>query len=234
MSKMSAKCDMCGKMTNSGRIEMIVKPIPIGDTKDFILKKHYAQRMPSISFAYGMFINNKLEGVLTIGKPASNSLCIGVMGKEYKDKVYELNRLVINEGFPKNTLSQFVGKVLRDLKTKDLILISYADEGMKHKGYIYQATNWIYTGMTKPRTDKYTPNGKHSRHYTDEFNHLRKYRTPKHRYVYFTDRKKAKKYISLLKYPILKYPKGENGKYELGTRQKTKILNTITGEIFYE
>src|SRR5690554_6788975 len=83
-------------------------------------------------------------------------------------------------------------------------------------------------------TGEYAPNGKHSRHYTDEFNHLRKYRTPKHRYVYFTDRKKAKKYISLLKYPILKYPKGENGKYELETRQKTKILNTITGEIFYE
>ena len=85
-----------------------------------------------ISFAYGMFINNKLEGILTIGKPASNSLCIGLC-KEYKDKVYELNRLVINEGFPKNTLGQFVGKVLR-FKTKDLIWISYADEGMKHKG----------------------------------------------------------------------------------------------------
>ena len=54
-------------LNNDKTPAMIVKPIPSGDTKDFILKKHYTQRMPSISFAYGMFINNKLEGILTNG-----------------------------------------------------------------------------------------------------------------------------------------------------------------------
>ena len=28
-------------------------------------------------------------------------------------------------------------------------MVSYADSGMNHCGYIYQATNWIYTGATK-------------------------------------------------------------------------------------
>ena len=32
-----------------------IKEIKYSDTKDFILKKHYAQRMPSVSFAYGLF-----------------------------------------------------------------------------------------------------------------------------------------------------------------------------------
>lgn len=212
-----------------------IKRIENKESLDFILNKHYAQRKPSISYAFGLFIEGKLNGVLTIGKPASNALCEGVLGKEYKEKVYELNRLVINENLPKNTLSFFVGKALKMLKDEDLILISYADEAMNHHGYIYQATNWIYTGKTKDRTDKYTPNGKHSRHYTDEYKHLRKYRSSKYRYVYFTNRKKAKKYIKILKYPIIpEYPKGDNQRYLLGERMKQKIINTITGEVFYE
>ena len=78
-----------------------VKQIDKKDTYEFILHKHYAQRKPSISYAYGLFINKELQGILTIGKPASNSLCEGVCGKEYKQYVYELNRLCVNEGLPK-------------------------------------------------------------------------------------------------------------------------------------
>ena len=64
-------------MTSSFFIEnnFKVKTIQSRDTRDFILNKHYAKRMPSISYAYGLFVNENLEGVLTIGKPASNSLC---------------------------------------------------------------------------------------------------------------------------------------------------------------
>ena len=91
-----------------------VKQIEPKETYDFILNKHYAQRIPSISFAFGLFINGNLEGILTIGKPASNSLCEGICGKEYKQYVYELNRLCVNDGLPKNTLSQFVSKVLKN------------------------------------------------------------------------------------------------------------------------
>ena len=213
---------------------MEVRRIKSEETKDFILNKHYAQRMPSVSYSYGLFIDDKLEGILTIGKPASNSLCEGILGKEYKEKVFELNRLVINEGLPKNTLSYFVSQVLKNLKSEDLILVSYADEGMSHKGFIYQATNWIYIGQTNDRTDKYTPDGKHSRHYTNEYNHLRKYRTSKHRYVYFTQKKNRQKYLELMNYEVKPYPKGDMERYELGTRMKQKIINNKTGEVFYE
>jgi hypothetical protein len=125
---------------------MEVKRINAKETHEFILKKHYAQRLPSISIAFGLFVEGNLEGILTIGKPASNSLCEGVCGKEYKQYVYELNRLCVNEGLPKNTLSQFVSKALKDLSNTKIILISYADEGANHHGYIYQATNWEYLG----------------------------------------------------------------------------------------
>lgn len=207
-----------------------VREIESKDTYDFILNKHYAQRLPSISFAFGLYIDDELKGVCTIGKPVSPYLCTGICGKEFSSKVYELNRLVVDEGLPRNTLSQFVSRVLRKLKDKELIIVSYADEGAGHYGYIYQATNFIYTGRTKERTDKYVPNNKHSRHYTDEYNHLRRVRTAKHRYVYFTN-PKMRKY---LKYPVKPYPKGENKKYRLGQRIPSKVINKVTGEVFYE
>lgn len=208
-----------------------VKRINYEETKDFILNKHYAQRMPSISYAYGLFKAKQLQGILTIGKPASHQLCVGICGEQFKSKVYELNRLITVDGLPKNTLSYFVGRVLRDLRDEKLIIVSYADTGMNHNGYIYQATNFIYTGQTKQRTDKYTHGNRHSRHYDNDHNHLRKVRTSKHRYVYFTG--DNKKYLKHLNYPAEEYPKGENKNYELGERMKTLIINRDTEEKYY-
>jgi hypothetical protein len=91
---------------------------------------------------------------------------------------------------------------------------------MNHHGYIYQATNFMYTGKTPQRTDKYTEGGKHSRHYSnDEQGEFRKVRSSKHRYVYFSGSKSFKKMCGRkLNYDILEYPKGDNDKdYELGT-----------------
>lgn len=213
---------------------MEIKKIEPKLTYDFILNKHYAQRKPSISLAFGLYINEKLEGILTIGKPASNSLCEGICGKEYKSYVYELNRLCVNENLPKNTLSKFVGGVLKQLKDTKIILVSYADKGANHHGYIYQATNWIYTGKTKERTDKYVPNGKHSRHYTNEFNHLRKIRSSKFRYVYIPNKGFRKECLKIMNYKIEPYPKGDNKCYVLGERIKQKILNKNTNLIYEE
>lgn len=41
------------------------KRITYEDTKPFLLKKHYAHRMPSISFAFGLYKDDELHGVLT-------------------------------------------------------------------------------------------------------------------------------------------------------------------------
>jgi len=213
---------------------MEVKQIDKQLTYDFILNKHYAQRKPSISYSFGLYDDLNLVGILTIGKPASNALCEGICGKEYSSKVYELNRLCVIDGLPKNTLSKFVSSSLKQLKKEDLILVSYADSGMNHCGYIYQATNWIYTGKTIERTDKYAENGKHSRHYNDDNNHLRIFRTAKFRYVYFTGKSK-KEYLQHMNYEIIKeYPKLYCEHYILGEKQKRKVIDTNTNTIFYE
>lgn len=190
---------------------------------DFLLPKHYSGRIPSVSIAYGWFDNNStdiehLKAVITFGKPASPFLCVGICGKEYSENVYELNRLCRVDDW-NEPLSAFVSACLRRLRSKNWIVVSYSDTQMNHHGYIYQACNFMYTGCTKERTDKYTPNGKHSRHYkNDEQGEFRRVRSAKHRYVYFCTFSKALKreWKEHLNYSILPYPKGDNDDYVLG------------------
>ena len=201
------------------------------------MNKHYLMRKPSISYAFALYDRSGSKvGVLTVGKPASHSLCVGLLGEDYSKKVYELNRFYTEDGLPKNTESYFLSGCLKLLKPYNLAIVSYADTGMGHHGYIYQATNWLYTGRTKERTDKYTPGGKHSRHYTDRNKHLRKVRTAKERYVYFAcDRRTKSEYIKALNYEVKPYPKGNNERYEVGKfKAKTKVLNRKTGESWWE
>lgn len=205
-------------------LNLHVKPIKSFECREWLLNKHYAKRMPSISYAFGLYDGKHLVGVLTVGKPASPSLCVGVCGEAYSDFVFELNRLVINEGLPKNSLSFFVAKSLRLIKDS-MILVSYADTAQGHHGYIYQATNWIYTGATTERTDIGLEDGSHSRHYDKSLDAktYRKFRSSKHRYVYFLG--KSKKAFKLaLRYPVLPYPKGQNQRYNASYTPATQQL----------
>lgn len=217
-------------------INFKVKRIGYEETKHMILKLHYAQRMPSISYAFGLFDKNELIGVCTFGKPASNQLTEGVCGKEYKEKVYELNRLILVDDLPRNTASFFVSKCLKKLKHLDLIIVSYSDLGMNHNGYVYQACNFMFTGKTKQRTDKFSGVGKHSRHYDkNEKEKYRKVRTSKNRYIYFAcNKSKRNEYMKKLKYQVLPYPKQENKRYELGSKQVNILKVVETGEYITE
>lgn len=199
-----------------------IKEIPYKDAVSFLLPRHYSGRKPQIKIAFGLYKNGSLVKVCTFGKPASNALCEGVCGKEYKDKVYELNRLCsIDSEYP---LSKFVSKCLKQLFKFDWIIVSYSDTEMGHHGFIYQATNWIYTGLTKSRTDKYTEGNKHSRHYDkNEVQKFRKVRSSKHRYVFFCTKNRSIK--KSLKYNVEEYPKGDNNKYVLGDFLKPKVIS---------
>ena len=183
-----------------------VQQIEYKDTKHLILNVHYAKRMPSISFAYGLFEEKDFVGLVSYGSPASPSLCKGILGEEYRDQVIELNRLVLVNN-KRNEASYLVAQSLK-LLPKPRCIVSYADTHQGHAGCIYQASNFLFTGTTKARTDMAGKNGKHSRHHLGDRTN-RVYRSAKHRYVTFIGDKKQKKgYLKLLNYPIIKeYPK---------------------------
>ncbi len=190
---------------------MEVKPIKSFETKPWLLNRHYAKRLPSISYAFGLFDEGVLVGVCTYGSPASPSLCVGVCGEQHRDKVVELNRLVVDSDKP-NSASMLVGKSLQMLP-KPSIVVSYADTAQGHVGYIYQSTNFLYTGATSERTDMGGVEGKHSRHAKDPS--IRVFRSSKHRYIIFTGSKKQKRILrNELNYEVEDYPKGESKKYD--------------------
>ena len=170
--------------------EKSVRKIDNSDAIPFIMNIHYARRIPCIQYAFGLFKGEKIIGVVTYGQPPSPNVCIGLAGKENRDRVLELNRLVMlpseNE---KNNASYLVGRSLKMLPDGTYV-VSYADwGGWHHVGYVYQATNFLYTGMTKERTDLWSEG--HSRHYRKgETN--RKNRTSKHRYIYIYMRRRRK------------------------------------------
>ena len=201
---------------------MKVLPINSFEVEPWLLEKHYAKRMCPISYAFGLYENTQLVGVVTYGVPASPFLCMGVCGEEHKDIVLELNRLCLNDGI-KNGASFLVGKSLQMLP-KPTIVVSYADTSMNHIGYIYQASNFIFTGTTKERTDMAGEGGKHSRHNLG-ISENRINRSAKHRYIYFVGNKHQKKLLmNKLNYSIEAYPKGDSQRYNSGKSVKTQQL----------
>lgn len=207
---------------SSVRLKYNVKSIDSFLCKEWLLKKHYAKRIPSISYCFGLYdLDNILVGICTFGSPPSRSLCVGICGIENSNKVLELNRLCVNDGLIKNVLSFFVSYCLK-LLPDNKIIVSYADTSQGHHGYIYQATNWIYTGLSAKRTERFDLNNpnKHSKSISDnkkfKYNELAiRQRAQKHRYIYFTGTKKQIKNLkSSLKYKIEPYPKGDNKRYD--------------------
>lgn len=65
-----------------------VRPISYEETKPFLLNIHYAKRMPMIQYAYGLFDEERLIGVVTYGQPATPSISKGIGGGKSIRKEY--------------------------------------------------------------------------------------------------------------------------------------------------
>ena len=222
---------------------MEVLPIKSIETYPWLLEKHYAKRICPISYAFGVYIDGKLLGIVTYGVPASSPLRSGLCGDDWKDNVLELNRLVCDN--KKNIASCLIGRSLQ-LLPKPSIVVSYADTAQGHIGYVYQATNFHYTGLSEKRTDWKLKGMEHlhgatiadisrgqehraewmKENYGDSF--YLEDRPRKHRYVYFCGGKRDKrKMIASLKYPICEYPKGDSLRYEAGGEVMTQGILAI-------
>ena len=201
-----------------------IKSVSRKDYLPFMLNIHYAKRVPSVSYAYGLFIADKLEGIVSYGTPPSSTLRRGLAGDKYIGDVLELNRLVLQCN-NKNDSSWLIANSLKALP-RNKIVVSYADTSQDHVGYVYQATNFIYTGLSAKRTD-WKVRGKehlHSQSIVDEFRGQpnrsklmrEKYgdnfysidRPRKHRYIFIVGSKTYRKEVlKNLKYKIKNYPK---------------------------
>lgn len=210
-----------------------VRRVERKDCTDFILNIHYAKRWCSVSYAFGLFDNNEMIGCVTYGSPASPRVCEGICGKEHAKKVLELNRLVLKYNRP-NEASFLIAKSLKMLPQPSIVL-SYADTAQEHVGYVYQATNWIYLGLSEIRTDRIFIDGtkqKHGRHViSTDIDNIKErtvlvQRPRKHRYLQIIANKFTKKsLLHSLKYNIIsEYPKGGNRKQVDSSASKTLLI----------
>jgi len=131
-----------------------------------------------------------------------------------------LTRLWLSDELPVNSESRALGYVIRALRkhTRLKFLVAYSDPAAGHLGVIYQASNWLYTGLSAP-TPLYDLGDnipRHSRSVAHAFGtHSLEYfarqgmcvklvsQLPKYRYLYFLD----PRWHPRLKVPVLPYPK---------------------------
>ena len=197
--------------------------MPFRVAKAVLVRHHYLKSMPGgTQLALGAFLGARLQGVLTlgVGPPMVYRL---VDGAEPGDCA-ALSRFWLSEALPRNSESRVIGVVLRAVgrHTNIKFLLAYADPSQGHLGTIYQASNWVYTGLSDamPLYDLGDGVIRHSRslahaYGTHSVKHFKAKgasirtvpQSRKHRYVYFLD----PGWRPRLRVAVLAYPKAETG-----------------------
>lgn len=202
-----------------------VKQIDYHLAMDVSIKNHYLHRKSPCSMAFGLYGNDEvLVGVTIFGVPPSHTLLKGICGDDEKRNVYELNRLWVDDSVPRNGESFFISQAIK--MTDKEIIVSFADTSQGHIGYVYQATNFLYCGLSTKFRDPKIKGLEHQHHAT--YAHgmtnkqlIEKYgddvyfveRPRKHKYILFNakSKKRKKELLRKLRYKILPYPKTIKG-----------------------
>ncbi len=100
-------------------------------------------------FRCGACEDGKFVGVIIFGMGANPQI-----GSPYGLEIHEvceLTRVAMKMGH-KTEISRMISLALKFLRKNNpglRLVVSYADSGQGHHGGIYQAGNWIYTGVSK-------------------------------------------------------------------------------------
>ena len=207
-----------GSTPSAALQQLQVRPISFAVAKALIVLYH---SLPGgACLAFGVFLGPRLLGALTLGVGPLNAYRLVELAAPADCLI--LTRLWLSDELPKNSESRVLGVVLRSLKRDTTIkfLVSYADPSQGHRGTIYQATGWTYTGLSQatPLYDLGDGKARHSRSVSHAFgahstHHFSQHgvsvrlapQEAKHRYVFFID----PVWKVRLKVSVAPYPKGE-------------------------
>ena len=168
---------------------------------DIVKKYHYLHRVAPCSHAFGLFekATNNIVGVITYGVSSSSTLLRGICGDEEMNNVYELTRLWVKDGTPRNAESYLIGNTIKQLDKE--IIVSFSEKEIGHTGIVYQATNFLYCGLSARFVDPVVEGLENQHHSTfahgmsneeikakwgDKVKFVERPR--KHRYIYFNCR----------------------------------------------
>lgn len=183
-----------------------IKPVN-QQTALFAVKNwHYSRVMPSIKLVrLGVFEDAKFVGVVIFSNGASPHLGTS-LGLD-QTEICELTRVALDKHDA--PVSQILAACLKILKRSNpglRCVASFADPKEGHKGSIYQANNWVFTGLSTSVTE-YFIQGRW-RHTRNSFYHKDKATAPtrkspgKFRYLFPLDKDMRRKVLRLaLPYP---------------------------------
>lgn len=188
-----------------------IKRISLNDAERVCRVWHYTKTCATGGrYCIGAWENKIFVGVIVFGHGACSNL--GHSENFKSSEVCELVRVALSG--KQKTTSQILSKAIKFFKKNNpniRAIYSFADYNQDHVGTIYQATNWIYLGISKPSPTWIDINGKslHNRTYDHKKHKGYKKIMQKHKYkyIYATNKKDRKRLLKLHK----PYPKNAKG-----------------------
>lgn len=214
-----------------------------------IIKNHYSGKVTmSVLIHLGLYINNKIEGVLQFGHAMNPASVSNIVEGTESDMYLELNRMWLSDIAPRNSESMAISYSIKYIKgkyPKIKWIQSFADERCNCYGVVYQACNFDFFGehenifweldgvfyhnkaMTIIDPNKSTP--------TEKKLQANKHRAKPHllrqfRYIYFIDKRWKQKCL-LKEKPYPKHYDNSNGFEKTEAGRAFKKYGKITTNV---
>lgn len=202
--------------------DTVVYPASTEDVREFCRRYHYTHVGNNINWRWGLWHGPTLLGVVAYNLP-TRSVCASVFGEDQLANVWHMGRLALSDNAPHNSESRLISGSLKAIH-RDYphvwAVLTYAATDAGHIGYVYQATNAVYTGEAGDPSYYIDEAGARRGTHLDghgvtadraaAMGWTKASGGPKHRYVYVLGSKRERRQrLKILRYPILPYPKRE-------------------------
>lgn len=133
-----------------------VKEIGWDEAAPLILQYEWLGNMGTTEFAYGLFFGSVLGGVVCFGRTAGTGVYASIAGEQHAGKAITLCRGACAHYAHEHSASKLISDACR-MMFRDhgkSIFIAYSDPSAGEIGTVYQASGWMYCGMTSA-TEKF-------------------------------------------------------------------------------
>ncbi len=131
--------------------DIVVKPINAQAANKVIKQLHYSGKVvPNSQLHLGVFLNDKLEGVMQFGPPINKKGTINIVSDTKWNSMIELNRMAFSDRLPRNSESRAMSVAFKIIKRHYPHIewvVSFSDATQCGDGTIYRAAGFVLTDI---------------------------------------------------------------------------------------
>lgn len=181
--------------------DIIVKPIKAQAANALVKKIHYSGKVvPNSTLHFGVFLNDRLEGVMSFGPPINKKGTIKIVRDTQWNGMLELNRMAFSDVLPRNSESRAMAiafKLIKKHYPHIEWIVSFSDGTQCGDGTIYRASGFVLTDIRESDALRKNPKTGEVMHViqahhlmlSKEFRTWRPTKGYQLRYVYFINHK---------------------------------------------